>query len=150
LKHATYVRSRYPDARITVFYIDIRTPGHLQDFFSKVTADGTIELIKGKVGKVEEDPANKNLLVTAEDVLNGKKITRSYDLVVLATGIVPQTGGLPAELNLDEFGFIHNGESGVYGTGCVRRPAEVSASIRDATGAALKALQTTVGATQHG
>jgi quinone-modifying oxidoreductase subunit QmoA len=150
LKHATYIRNRYPEAKITIFYIDIRTPGNLQDFFNKVTADGTIELIKGKVGKVEEDPASKNLLVTAEDVLNGQKITRSYDLVVLATGIVPQTGGLPAELDLDEFGFIHNGETGVYGTGCVKRPAEVSASIRDATGAALKALQTTVGATQHG
>ena len=150
LKHATYIRNRYPEAKITIFYIDIRTPGNLQDFFSKVTADGTIELIKGKVGKVEEDPASKNLLVTAEDVLNGQKITRNYDLVVLATGIVPQTGGLPAELNLDEFGFIHNGETGVYGTGCVKRPAEVSASIRDATGTALKALQTTVGATLHG
>ncbi|MGB8495606.1 MAG: NAD(P)-binding protein [Candidatus Acidiferrum sp.] len=150
LKHATYIRKLYPEAKITIFYIDLRTPGQLQDFFSKVTADGQIELIKGKVGKVEEDAASKDLLVTAEDVLNGKKITRKYDLVVLATGMVPQTGGLPAVFDLDEFGFISNLKTGVYGTGCVKRPTEVSATIRDATGAALKALQVTLGATQHG
>ncbi len=150
LKHATYIRKLYPEAKIAIFYIDLRTPGHLQDFFSKVTADGKIELIKGKVGKVEEDPASKDLTVTAEDILNGKKITRTYDLVVLATGIVPQTRGLPAVFDLDEFGFINNLNTGVFGTGCVKRPAEVSATIRDATGAALKALQTTAGATRHG
>ncbi len=147
LKHATYIRKLYPEAKITIFYIDLRTPGHLQEFFSKVTADGQIELIKGKVGKVEEDPASKELLLTAEDVLNGKKITRKYDLVVLATGMVPQTAGLPAEFDVDEFGFINNLKTGLYGTGCAKRPAEVSASIRDATGAALKALQVTLGAT---
>ncbi|HKM80506.1 MAG TPA: FAD-dependent oxidoreductase [Candidatus Acidoferrum sp.] len=150
LKHATYIRKLYPEAKITIFYIDLRTPGHLQEFFSKVTADGQIELIKGKVGKVEEDPASRELWVTAEDALNGKKLTRKYDLVVLATGMVPQTGGLPAVFDRDEFGFINNLKTGLYGTGCVKRPAEVSASIRDATGAALKALQVTLGATQHG
>ncbi len=150
LKHATYIRQLYPQAAITIFYIDLRTPGHLQDFFSKVTADGAIELIKGKVGKVEEDSASRDLLVTAEDILKGKKITRKYDLVVLATGMVPQTGGLAAGFDLDEFGFIHNLKTGVYGAGCVKRPAEVSATIRDATGAALKAMQIKVGATQHG
>ncbi len=150
LKHATYIRKLYPEAEITIFYIDLRTPGHLHEFFSKVTADGKIKLIKGKVGKVEEDAASKDLVVTAEDVLRGKKIARRYDLVILATGMVPQTGGLPAAFDLDEFGFIDNLKTGVYGTGCVKRPAEVSATIRDATGAALKALQTTVGAAHLG
>jgi quinone-modifying oxidoreductase subunit QmoA len=68
--------------------------------------------------------------------------------------MVPQTGGLPAVIDLDEFGFVNNVNTnlntGVYGTGCVKRPAEVSATIRDATGAALKALQTAVGATHLG
>ncbi len=75
---------------------------------------------------------------------------REYDLVVLATGMVPQTGGIPAGVHLDEFGFAGNGAPGVYAAGCVKRPAEVSASIRDATGAALKAFQIAAGAAQHG
>jgi quinone-modifying oxidoreductase subunit QmoA len=148
LKHASYLRTLYPQAQITVFYIDVRTPGQLEEFAAAIKALGGIELIKGKVGKIEEDSASGDLLVTAEDVLHGTKITRRYDLVVLATGIVPQTAGLPAKLHRDEFGFITN-NTGIYGAGCAKRPAEVSASIRDATGAALKALQAAVGAT-HG
>ena len=150
LKHATYIRKLYPEAEITIFYIDLRTPGNLQNFYTKVTAENKIELIKGKVGKVEEDPATKDVQVTAEDVLHETKIKRNYDLVVLATGMVPQTAGLPAVVDLDEFGFVNNVNTGVYGTGCVKRPAEVSGTIRDATGAALKALQTTVGAEHLG
>jgi len=150
LKHATYIRSLYPDAKITIFYIDVRTPGHLQDFYNTVTAENAIELIKGKVGKVEEDPESRNLIVTAEDAVHGTKLTRNYDLVVLATGIVPQTHDLPAVFATDEFGFITNGQAGVYATGCVTRPTEVSAVIRDATGAALRALQVARRGANHG
>jgi quinone-modifying oxidoreductase subunit QmoA len=150
LKHATYIRSRYPEAQITVFYIDVRTHGQLELFASSARSSANIELIKGKVGKVEEDPATHELLVTAEDVAAGTKMTRKYDLVVLATGIVPQTAGLPAALSRDEFGFLGNSTVGMYAAGCVKRPADVSASVRDATGAALKALQVAVGATRHG
>jgi quinone-modifying oxidoreductase, subunit QmoA len=150
LKQATYIRSRYPEAKITMFYIDLRTPGRLEEFAAKVVAANGIELIKGKVGKVKEHPVSRDLLLTAEDVLGGRKIMREYDLVVLATGMVPQTSGIPAGVSVDEFGFAGPGQPGVYAAGCVKRPAEVSASIRDATGAALKALQTTVGAAQRG
>ncbi len=151
LKQATYIRSQYPGAKITMFYIDLRTPGHLEDFATKTIAANGVELIKGKVGKVEEQPGSRDLLVTAEDVLHGRKIAREYDLVVLAVGIVPQSRALPAGVNqagvnqagveLDEFGFAASGGRGVYAAGCVKRPAEVAVSIRDATGAALKAMQ---------
>jgi quinone-modifying oxidoreductase subunit QmoA len=148
LKQATYIRSQYPEAKITMFYIDLRTPGHLEEFATKVVAENAIELIKGKVGKVQEHPATRDLLLTAEDVLSGRKIMREYDLVVLATGMVPQSIGMPV-VDIDEFGFAANGKPGVYTAGCVKRPAEVAASIRDATGAALKAFQVVATATQQ-
>ena len=143
LKQASYIRSQYPDAKITMFYVDLRTPGHLENFAAKVVAANGIELIKGKVGKVQEHPASGDLLVTAEDIQGRRKITREYDLVVLAVGMVPQTRGLP--VSCDEFGFVGNGRPGVYAAGCAKRPAEVAASIRDATGAALKAMQNLCG-----
>ncbi len=145
LKHANYIRTQYPEAQVTIFYIDLRTPGQLQEFGAAVKAMGGIELIKGKVGKIEEDPATRDLLVTADDVLGGAKITCRFDLVVLATGMVPQSTGLPAGVSIDEFGFV-TGSNGVYAAGCIKRPAEVSATVRDATGAALKALQVVAGA----
>ncbi len=150
LKQAAYIRSQYPEAKITMFYIDLRTPGQLEEFAAKTIAANGVELIKGKVGKVQEQPGSRDLLVSAEDVLKGRKIAREYDLVVLAVGIVPQTGGLPAGVNLDEFGFAADGNPGVYAAGCVKRPAEVAVSIRDATGAALKAIECVAGRAHHG
>ncbi len=150
LKQTTYLRSLYPDAEISIFYIDLRTPGRLQDFCDKVTADDKLKLIKGKVGKIEEDAATHDLLVTSEEVMAGKKSTRRFNMVVLATGITPQTTGLPPGFKTDEFGFLTNGTPGLYAAGCVKRPDEVSASMRDATGAALKALQCAVRSVHHG
>ena len=150
LKQATYLRTQDPETKVTIFYIDVRTPGQLQEFAAKVRTDAGIELIKGKVGKVEEDPQSKDLIVTFEDVLNNQKVTRKFGLLVLATGITPQTKGLPVDLPLDEFGFFAGNGNGILGAGCAKRPAEVSATIRDATGVALKALQIAAGAIHHG
>ena len=143
LKQSTYIRTLYPDASVTIFYIDIRTPGRLEDFYEKVAADDKIELIKGKAAKVEEDSATGEVMVTAEDVLSGTKTTRKVDLLVLATGIVPNTEGLPSEFPLDEYKFVTKppGKTGLYGAGCVSWPKEVSATVQDGTGAALKAFQ---------
>jgi len=152
LKQATYIRSQVPDAKITVFYIDIRTPGRLEDFYSKVAGDPKIEFIKGKAAKVDEDAASKDVIVTAEDAGSGRLVTRKFSLLVLATGIVPQTDGLPEDFARDEFHFVRNvpEKPGLYGAGCARRPEEVSASIQDATGAALKALQCAARSARHG
>ena len=151
LKQSTYVKAMDPAAEAAIFYIDIRTPGRLEDFRTKVVEEQGVELVKGKVAKVEEDPATHDLLVTAEDVLGGRKVTRRFNMVVLATGIVPNTDGLPAGFALDEFRFIAapEGKTGLYGAGCVRRPEEVSATVQDATGAALKAYQCVVRSAHH-
>ncbi len=152
LKQATYIRELYPEAKITIFYIDVRVPGRLEEFLSNVTADGKVELNKGKVAKVEEDPATGDVIVTAEDILNGNRTMRKFSLVVLAAGIVPQTENLPSIFVQDEFHFINNASDkpGLFSAGCVRRPGEVSTALQDATGAALKAFQCAVRSARHG
>lgn len=149
LKHSTYIHDLYPDAQVTIFYIDIRTPGLLEEFRAKVAANGHLQLVKGRAGKVEEDPTTHNLIVTVEDALAGQKSTRQFDLVVLATGMVPRSDGLPREFPRDEFGFLTSGPPGFYAAGCAKRPEEVAATVRDATGAALKAMQYTMRSTRH-
>jgi len=152
LKQATYVRELCPAAPVSIFYIDIRTPGRLEDFRASVAADPQLTLIKGKVAKVEEDPATHDLLITAEDVQTGRTVTARAALLVLATGIVPQTSNLPAGFVLDEFQFLapRQSRAGFHGAGCATRPEDVSASVQDATGAALKALQAVVRSAHHG
>ncbi len=140
LKQARYVRAQQPEAHISMFYIDLRTPGELQNFAARAVEETGIELVKGKIGRVEERAGGHELVLTAEDVLAGKKIERAYDLVVLAVGMTPQSGGLPQSAQLDEFGFACGSTPGVMAAGCVKRPTEVSAAVRDATGAALKAI----------
>jgi quinone-modifying oxidoreductase subunit QmoA len=152
LKQTSYIRELYPDVPVTIFYIDVRVPGRLEEFYSKVTADGKVEMNKGKVAKVEEDPATGELIVTAEDILSGDRSDRKFDMVVLASGIVPQTDGLPSGFIPDEYQFLNDGSEkpGLYGAGCARRPGEVSTALQDATGAALKAFQCAVRSARHG
>ena len=53
LKQATYVRERYPDAKIYIFYIDLRAPGHrYEKFYNMIKEDENIFLVKGKVAEV--------------------------------------------------------------------------------------------------
>jgi heterodisulfide reductase subunit A-like polyferredoxin len=73
-------------------------------------------------------------------------------LSVLATGIVPQTEGLADAFRRDRFGFLAgaSNRTGFYSAGCVHRPEEVSGTVQDATGAALRALQCAVRSARHG
>jgi quinone-modifying oxidoreductase subunit QmoA len=150
LKHTTYILNQYPNAQVTVFYTDIRTMGRLESFFSRVVADGRTQLIKARISKVEEDAGTGDLLVAAEDIIHRRKIVRKVSLLVLAVGMVPQTSGLPAGFVKDQFGFVQNGSTGLVGAGCARWPTDVSTSVRDATGAALRAFQCAVRSAQDG
>jgi quinone-modifying oxidoreductase subunit QmoA len=149
LKQATYVRERYPETKIYVFYIDIRTPGYRYErFYEKIKEDENTFLIKGKVAEVSEDPESKNITVVAENAVTGEKIHQTVDMVVLATGMQPTTATtkLPADLNYNEDGFIINDfdTGGMFGAGCANKPADVVSSNQNATGMALKAIQTLV------
>ncbi|MBI4825042.1 MAG: CoB--CoM heterodisulfide reductase iron-sulfur subunit A family protein [Nitrospirae bacterium] len=147
LKQATYVREQYPDSKAYMFYIDIRTPGtSYERFLNKIKDDANVSMIKGKVAKVEADPATGDIIVTAEDILAGGKVKVQVDLCVLATGMVPSVGSvkLPDSVTVNEHGFVVPGkdEHGIFAVGCSKNPADVAKSVQDATAAALKAIQT--------
>jgi quinone-modifying oxidoreductase subunit QmoA len=149
LKQATYVRERYPEAKIYIFYIDIRSPGQrYEKFYQKIKEDPNIFLIKGKVAQVTEDSATKKVTVTAENAVTGEKIHKEADLVVLATGMQPTAANvkLPADLKLSADGFFVNdyAAGGMFAAGCAVKPADVYTSNQNATGMALKAIQTLV------
>ncbi|MFC1861493.1 FAD-dependent oxidoreductase [Chloroflexota bacterium] len=146
LKQVTYVKEQYPDAKVFVFYIDIRAPGILEDFYTRVQSYQGLSLIKGKVAKIEEDPQTKELTVYAEDTSSGNIVKEKVELVVLATGVVPTPleVEMPAEIARDNYGFIASGVPGIYAAGCSKRPADVSSSVQDATGVALKAIQSSM------
>jgi len=147
LKQACYIRERVPGADVTIFYIDLRTPGRYQKFLEKVSADPKLSLVKGKVAELTET-ASGTVLATVENVDLGLKNVEEFDLVVLATGMQPATAGetLPGAVSVDEEGFLIGGaESGFIAAGCAKIPLDVMRSAQSATGAALGAIQTVAG-----
>jgi quinone-modifying oxidoreductase subunit QmoA len=146
LKQARYVREKLPEAKITIFYIDIRTIGRFEKFYYDLLEDENISFVKGKVAKITEDAATKNPVVEVEDVMGGGKITEQFDMVVLATGVVPSTADsrIPGvNLVYDDNGFMADSPNGggIIGAGCVKRPLDVSRSVKDSNAAVMKAIQ---------
>jgi quinone-modifying oxidoreductase subunit QmoA len=147
LKHATYIREQYPDAKIYIFYIDLRAPGQrYEKFYKKVKEDENIFFIKGKVAEVSEEKGN--ITVVAENAVTGEKVRQTVEMVVLATGMQPTTAAskLPIDLTYNEDGFIVNDfeKGGMFAAGCANKPSDVVSSNQNATGMALKAIQTLV------
>jgi quinone-modifying oxidoreductase subunit QmoA len=142
LKQSLYLAEQDPEAEALIFYIDIRTPGRYEKFLRRAQNEARITFIKGKVAKIEEDPETKDLIVTAEDILSGKKIHEKVNLVVLALGMQPSIAGINIKgLEVDENGFVIS-ENGIIACGCAKMPLDVMTSNETATGAALKAIQT--------
>jgi quinone-modifying oxidoreductase subunit QmoA len=141
LKQAQYVKEQLPEAEVTMYYIDRRTPGRNEDFLLKATALEGVKLTKGKVGRIEE--AGGKLKLHVEDVENETIVEAEHDLVVLATGMVPNAvdDDLAVFTRKDDDGFVLDDVgSNVTVAGVARRPEDVAASVRDATGAAARAL----------
>lgn len=139
-KQAMYVKDQLPEAEVTVFYIDRRTPGRNEAMLAKAEAKG-VKFVKGKVGTVAAGK-DSALVLHLEDVDAGRLTEAEADLVVLATGMVPGgTGALPFPVAKDPDGFtLDEPVQKVFAAGVARRPEDVAASVRDATGAAAKAL----------
>jgi len=145
LKQARYVREQLPDATVTIFYIDIRTVGRLEDFYYDLLKDEKVTFVKGKVAGIKSASGNGRLSLDVEDTIAGRKPEPEFDLVVLATGIVPETvdAPIPFDLEMDEYGFLDGATSveGVYAAGCAKGPCDVSRATKESTAAALKAIQ---------
>jgi quinone-modifying oxidoreductase subunit QmoA len=141
LKQAQYVKDQLPDAEVTMYYIDRRAPGRNEDVLLKTVDIEGVNLVKGKVGTIDQTDGMLKLKV--EDVENEKVIEAEADLVVLATGMVPNAkeDDMALFTRKDDDGFVLDDvASAVTVAGVARRPEDVASSVRDATGAAARAL----------
>ena len=148
MKQATYVREQYPDAEIYICYIDIRATDRLEAFYTNVKENGKINFFKGKVAKIDRSEDGKALVLRVENTMTEEINELTVDMVVLATGMEPNTASnpLPVSIPYDEYGFIASKDPrpGITGAGCSRSPMNVSEAVQDGTAAALKAIQSIV------
>lgn len=142
LKQITYIRAQYPEAPITVFYIDLRTPGKYEKFREKLMADEKITWIKGKVADIIAE-SDGSVTLVAENAVTGDKVRAQVDLAILATGMQPALGDQAKALGVDTDanGFVLSQEEGMVSAGCAKKASDVVTCAQSATAAAMKAIQ---------
>ncbi len=151
LKNAYAIRERYPDADVTIFYIDIRAYGRMyEEFYTRAQEKG-IRFIRARIGEIYENK-NDSLVLTYENTLLGELQEEEFDLVVLAIGLEGNTEiAQKLGLSVGEDGFYEVAHpklrpaetdvKGIFLAGTASGPKDIQDSIASAGLAAAKAME---------
>jgi len=101
LKQAAFIRDQNPDAKIYIVYKDIRTPGQYEKYYRTAQEDPLTFFTKGELVSVERKPPIE-LAATVADTLLGGDIELHVDLIVLASGMVPNSADGEAIRSLED------------------------------------------------
>nr|AHF24716.1 CoB--CoM heterodisulfide reductase iron-sulfur subunit A [uncultured bacterium Contig783] len=153
-KHAMLIKDHWPDTNITVFYIDVRTPGkNFDEFYRRAVEQYHVNYVKGQVGKVIPQP-DGSLLVQAVDMLDNKQIMKKTDMVVLAAAIEPNKGVrkiatmLTASIDNNDFLTeahaklrpVESPTAGIFLSGMAQGPKDIPETVSQAGAAAVKVV----------
>ena len=152
-KHAMLTRDKYPDTDVTVFYIDVRTPGkQFDEFYRRAVEEYGVHYIKGMVGKVS--PEGDKLMVRGSDLIANKQVNIEADMVVLAAAIEPDKSARPlatmltASMDTNDFFTeahpklrpVESPTAGVFLSGCCQGPKDIPETVSQAGAAASKVI----------
>jgi heterodisulfide reductase subunit A len=153
-KHAMLIRDKYPDTNVTVFYIDVRTPGkNFDEFYRRAVEEYHVNYVKGQVGKVAPQP-DGTLLVHGVDLIDGKQLKVQADMVVLAAAIEPDptvrklATMLTASIDTNNFLTeahaklrpVESPTAGVFLSGVAQGPKDIPETVSQAGAAAVKVV----------
>ena len=153
-KHAILTRDHYPDTNITVFSIDVRTPGkNFDEFYRRAVEQYGVHYIKGQVGKVT--PLSDGTLdVQGSDLILNKQVHIKADMVVLAASIEADKSARPLATmlttSMDNNDFfleahaklrpVESPTAGIFLAGCCQGPKDIPETVAQSSGAAAKAI----------
>lgn len=151
LKQA-FVLKKMHGIEVHIYYTDIRATGKGYEELYWRDEEAGVVFVRGKVAEVWKNK-NGKLVVLAEDTLMGNVAEEEFDLVALATAMVPPAGlkelAEKMRLSLGEDGFVQEKHpkldpvdsliTGVFACGCALSPKDVRDTVSDALGAAAKA-----------
>ncbi|TKJ30802.1 MAG: hypothetical protein CEE40_03840 [Chloroflexi bacterium B3_Chlor] len=151
-KQAHLVREKLPEARVTVFYTDMRAFGKgFEEFYDRVREERVLYR-RGNPSEIYR--RGDRLVVRAEDTLLAKPIEMEADLVVLAIGLVPRedaddvTGLLHLSRSGDGF-FMESHPKlrpteteveGIFLAGCCQGPKDIPDAVAQAKATASSAI----------
>ncbi|MGB9870684.1 MAG: CoB--CoM heterodisulfide reductase iron-sulfur subunit A family protein, partial [Anaerolineae bacterium] len=151
-KQAQLVRQALPDARVTVFYMDVRTFGKRGEEFYDEARRAGVRYRRGNVSEIYR--RGDRVVVRVEDTLLGRTLEHEADLVVLAVGMEPrpEAAEIAALLKLPRSadGFfleahpklrpVDTAVDGVFLAGCCQAPKDIPETVAQAKAAAASAL----------
>ena len=151
-KQAHIVKEKFPDAKVTVFYADVRAfgKGH-EEFYDTVRKEG-VRYRRGYVSEVFK--RGEKIVVRAEDTLMQKPVEVEADLVVLGIGLTPraETDEVANILGLPRSGDgfllevhpklrpVETAMDGVFLAGTCQGPKDIVDTLAQARAAASSAL----------
>jgi heterodisulfide reductase subunit A len=152
-KQAIEVRQQVPDARVFIFYIDMRMYGYWEnEIYWPAQEQHRVNYVKGIVTEILSKGGR--LVVRGEDTTMGRPMEVPMDVVILAVGMEPSQGtrqmagilGLPT----NKYGFVDTDHAvldtvttsipGIYVAGSCTGPADLDDTISSAGAAAAKAV----------
>jgi heterodisulfide reductase subunit A len=152
MKLAGLIKYQNPDARVTIFYIDLQSTGKgFAQFYEEYKK--SIRFVRGVPVEILQT-ASGDLEVKFEDISQGKVCRDTFDLVVLSVGISPGKGTWDLArilgINLAEDGFFDTKDllscnetnvDGIFVAGACQAPRDIPDSIAHGVAAASKAMQ---------
>jgi heterodisulfide reductase subunit A len=138
---------------VSIYYTDIRATGKgYEDLYWRDEEAG-VTFIRGKVAEVYKDKKTGKLVAVAEDTLTGEMTEEQFDMIGLATPMVPPEGlkelAEKMKVSIGEDGFITEKHpkldpvdslvTGIYACGCALSPKDVRDTVSDGLGASAKA-----------
>jgi len=153
-KQACVVLDKWPEANVSVLYMDMRSYGKGFEEFYDTVRDRGVFYRRGNPSEIVHARDGHGVVVRVEDTMLGRPVEVPADLVVLAIGMEPRhtTSDVASLLRLSRSadGFLAEAHpklrpvdtavAGVYLAGCCQSPKDIPDSISQARAAASAAL----------
>ena len=154
LKNALFLKEQNPGVSVYVLYRDMMTPGLTEAWYTRARRAGVMFISYRPEAKPEVLPADHGASVKVFDPVVRRDLLIDADLVVLATGVVPEDWNDLAAwygASMDRDGFFEPAEpkwrpvdalnEGVFACGLMLSPRAAGGSLDSARAAASRALR---------
>jgi heterodisulfide reductase subunit A len=146
---ATMVKDQLPDCRVTILYMDLRTPFCTELMYEEARRGGAT-FLRSKPARIRTDTGNGQLTIQCEDTLDGALRFLDTEMVVLSIGAEPpyDTEKLAASLKIDreESGFfkcdpepVFTKTEGIFIAGAASGPKDITTCLAEGSAAAAQA-----------
>ncbi|MBD3226941.1 MAG: 4Fe-4S dicluster domain-containing protein [Candidatus Lokiarchaeota archaeon] len=154
-KECIITKEHAPDIDCYVFKSDVRAFGKgFNEFVERAKSDYDVKYIDGRIGKIEEDPINKDLILYYEDLEDQVNKKIRVQMVVLAVALIPSEGSRKLaeilDINIDNYGFynslseinpLETEKKGIYICGYGEGPKDIPDSVAQGSAAAAKCAE---------